>query len=64
MRPAVKVARIAGASRHSQLETEPTCFAGRWEIGFVTRMTVTEYAITLSITNKLRTRELICKTVF
>ena len=24
MRPAVKVARIAGASRHSRLETEPT----------------------------------------
>ena len=24
MRPAVKVARIAGASRHSRLETEPS----------------------------------------
>ena len=26
MRPAVKVARIAGASRHSRLETEPKCY--------------------------------------
>ena len=26
MRPAVKVAKIEGASRHSQLETEPTSY--------------------------------------
>ena len=39
MRPAVKVARIAGASRHSRLETEPTRYRNTLEIPFYKAVT-------------------------
>ena len=53
MRPAVKVARIAGASRHSRLETEPTSKVGDFLLIFFSLFVFCRYQ-SLSIVTFLR----------